>query len=47
LCSGPALAEPDLLVLNPDDWSTIRRIKDQYGRYLVALDPSDYQVNQA
>jgi HK97 family phage major capsid protein len=46
LRSGPALAEPSLAVFHPDDWSTIRRIKDQYGRFLVAPDPSDDQVNE-
>jgi HK97 family phage major capsid protein len=47
LRAGAALAEPDLLVLNPTDWSTIRRVKDAYGRYLVSPDPSDDQVNEA
>jgi HK97 family phage major capsid protein len=47
LRSGVALAEPDLCVLHPDDWSTIRRVKDSYGRYLVSPDPSDDQVNEA
>jgi HK97 family phage major capsid protein len=43
---GPALAECDLMVFNPTDWSAIRRVKDAYGRFLVAPDPSDDQVNQ-
>jgi HK97 family phage major capsid protein len=47
LRTGSALATPDLLVLNPLDWSAARRVKDNYGRYLVAPDPSDDQVNQA
>jgi HK97 family phage major capsid protein len=47
LRSGSALAEPDLLVLNPADWSAIRRVKDAYGRFLVSADPSDDQVNEA
>jgi HK97 family phage major capsid protein len=45
LRSGSALAEPSLAIFHPDDWSTIRRVKDNYGRYLVAPDPSDDQVN--
>jgi HK97 family phage major capsid protein len=47
LRSGSALAEPDLLVLNPADWSAIRRVKDAYGRFMVSADPSDDEVNQA
>jgi HK97 family phage major capsid protein len=47
LRSGSALAEPDLAVFNPTDWSAIRRVKDAYGRFLVAPDPSDDQVNEA
>jgi HK97 family phage major capsid protein len=47
LRTGPALATPDLLVLHPEDWSSIRRIKDAYGRYLAAPDPSDDEVNTA
>jgi HK97 family phage major capsid protein len=42
-----ALAEPDLLVLHPLDWSAARRVKDSLGRYLVSPDPSDDQVNEA
>jgi HK97 family phage major capsid protein len=44
---GPSLATPDVLVLNPASWSDIRRTKDNYGRYLVAPDPSQDQVNSA
>ena len=44
---GPSLATPDLLVLSPNTWSVIRREKDNYGRYLVAPDPSKDQVNTA
>jgi HK97 family phage major capsid protein len=47
LRAGSALAEPDLLVLHPSDWSAIRRVKDAYGRFLVSADPSDDQVNEA
>jgi HK97 family phage major capsid protein len=46
LRTGSALAEPDIAIFNPTDWSTIRRVKDAYQRYLVAPDPSDDQVNQ-
>jgi HK97 family phage major capsid protein len=46
LRSGPALAEPDLAIFHPDDWSSIRRIKDAYQRYLVSPDPSRDEVNQ-
>jgi HK97 family phage major capsid protein len=44
---GPALATPDVLVLNPSSWSAVRRTKDNYGRYLVSADPSESQVNTA
>jgi HK97 family phage major capsid protein len=47
LRSGSALAEPDLAIFHPDDWSTIRRVKDAYSRYLVSPDPSTDQVNEA
>ena len=47
LRTGPALATADLLILHPSTWSAIRRQKDQYGRYLVAADPSRDEVNQA
>jgi HK97 family phage major capsid protein len=43
--SGPVLAEPDLLVLNPLTWSAMRRTKDGYGRYLVAPDPTQGEAN--
>ena len=32
---GPAYADADAVVLNPRDWSLIRRAKDSQGRYLV------------
>jgi HK97 family phage major capsid protein len=37
---GSALAEADLLVLNPSTWSAMRRIKDTMGRYIVNVDPT-------
>jgi HK97 family phage major capsid protein len=45
--SGPALAEPDLLVLNPADWSHARRVKDGMQRFIVAADPSSDETNTA
>jgi HK97 family phage major capsid protein len=42
---GAALAEPDLLVLNPLTWSAIRRSKDSQGRYLTAPDPTADEAN--
>jgi HK97 family phage major capsid protein len=42
---GSALAEPDLVILSPEDWSAARRVKDQYGRYLVSPDPSRDEVD--
>lgn len=47
LRTGSALAEPDLLVLNPLDWSAARRVKDNYGRYIVSADPSSDEVDTA
>ena len=47
LRSGPALCEPDLATFHPDDWSSIRRVKDGFNRYLVSPDPSSDQVNTA
>jgi hypothetical protein len=47
LRTGPSLATADLLILSPSTWSAVRRQKDQYGRYLVAPDPSRDEVNQA
>lgn len=47
---GPALAEPDLMIFNPTDWSAIRRTKDTVGRYLILSadnDTSNDQVNEA
>lgn len=44
LRTGPALCEPDLCLLNPNTWATIRTQKDAYGRFLVSPDPSQDQV---
>lgn len=37
---GPSLATPNLCVLNPTTWSTIRRTKDDFHRYLLSADPT-------
>jgi HK97 family phage major capsid protein len=37
---GPALATPDLLILNPSTWSAMRRVKNTLGQFLVAPDPT-------
>ena len=37
---GPSLATPNLCVLNPGTWSTIRRTKDLQDRYLLSADPT-------
>ena len=42
---GPALATPDLLVLNPSDWSKLRRTKDLQARYLTQADPTVGEAN--
>ncbi|ORB47781.1 hypothetical protein BST42_27045 [Mycolicibacterium rhodesiae] len=44
--TGPALAVPDLLVLNPETWSAVRRTKDLYGRFLVQPDPTTGEANE-
>jgi HK97 family phage major capsid protein len=41
LRTGSALAEADLLVLNPATWSAMRRIKTTYGSYIVNPDPTE------
>lgn len=46
LRTGPALAVPDLLVLNPSTWSSIRRVKDSYGRFMAQPDPTKDQANE-
>jgi HK97 family phage major capsid protein len=43
---GPALAVPDLFVLNPSTWSTIRRIKDGFGHFMVQPDPTSDQASE-
>ncbi len=40
LRSGPALAEPDCLVISPSSFSALRRIKDDLHRYVLAPDPT-------
>jgi len=47
LRTGPALAEPDLLLLHPNTWQALRAEQDLYGRFYVAADPSTDQVEQA
>jgi hypothetical protein len=37
---GAAYAEPDGVVLHPNDWSRLRRAKDVTGRYLLTEAPS-------
>jgi HK97 family phage major capsid protein len=38
--SGPALAEPNLVIMSPTTWSNLRRVKDGFARFLVAPDPT-------
>lgn len=40
LRTGSALAEANLLVLHPNTWSALQRVKDTQGRYLVQTDPT-------
>jgi HK97 family phage major capsid protein len=40
LRTGSSLAEPNLLVLHPNTWSTMRRTVDDQHRYLVQPDPT-------
>jgi HK97 family phage major capsid protein len=47
LRTGPALAEPDLLLLHPNSWAALRAEQDLYGRFYVSADPSSDQVEQA
>lgn len=44
LRTGPAFVAPDAVVIHPADWSSIRRAKDNQGRYL-AVDPLDGAAN--
>src|ERR1700738_186627 len=37
---GSALAEPDLLVLHPQTWAAMRRIKTTVGEYIIQPDPT-------
>jgi HK97 family phage major capsid protein len=41
-----ALAEPDMLILNPLTWSAMRRVKSTTGFFLVAPDPTRDEVNK-
>ena len=45
LRTGAAYCEADGIILNPSDWSLIRRTKDSYGRYLLG-DPGQTAVNE-
>ena len=44
--SGPALAEPDLLITSPSIWSALRRFKDDLHRYILSPDPTREEANQ-
>jgi HK97 family phage major capsid protein len=44
LRTGAALAEPDLILLHPNTFASVRTAKDQYGRFLASPDPSDDQA---
>jgi HK97 family phage major capsid protein len=46
LRTGAALAEANLLVLHPNTWSALRRVKDSQGRYIVDPDPTNAAGNQ-
>jgi HK97 family phage major capsid protein len=45
LRTGSALAVADVLVLNPADWSKLRRIKDTQGRFMTQPDPTTDEAN--
>jgi hypothetical protein len=45
LRTGPALATPDLLLLHPNTWASLRTEQDQMGRFYVSADPSLAQVD--
>ena len=47
LRTGPALANPDLLLLHPNTWANIRTQKDTLGRYISGDDPTDSAVETA
>lgn len=40
LRTGSALATGNLLVLHPNTWSALQRVKDNQGRYIVQTDPT-------
>jgi HK97 family phage major capsid protein len=40
LRAGPALASPDLCLMHPDTWASVRTAKDSYGRFLASVDPT-------
>jgi HK97 family phage major capsid protein len=42
---GPSLATPNLCVLNPLAWSSIRRTEDTLGRYLLSADPAEDEAD--
>jgi hypothetical protein len=44
--SGPAPAEPGLLITSPSSWSAPRRIKDDLHRYTSSPDPTREEANQ-
>ncbi|WP_284762822.1 phage major capsid protein [Arthrobacter sp. efr-133-R2A-63] len=44
LRNGPSYCEPDVIVLHPNDWSLIRRIKTTQGVYVLG-DPGQTAVN--
>lgn len=44
--SGASFCEPELYVMNPTDWSKVRREKDLQGRYLVNPDPTQAGATQ-
>jgi HK97 family phage major capsid protein len=47
LRTGAALAEPDLVLMHPNSWASLRTQKDQYGRFLATPDPTDAQAETA
>ena len=42
---GAALAEPDLILLHPNTFASVRAAKDGYGRFLASVDPSADQAD--
>ena len=46
LRTGAALAEANLLFLQPTTWSALRRIKTTYGQFIVAPEPTAAEANQ-